>query len=80
MTFESGSGGLFSTVDDYLMFARMLVGDWDVPALLRAETRALMMSNQLTPEQRAATRMFGRRVFAVGHGYGMGVAVVVEPD
>ena len=80
MTFESGSGGLWSTVDDYLPFARMLLDDPDVPALLRRETRALMTSNQLTPEQCAATRMFGRPIFAAGHGYGMGVAVVLEPD
>ncbi|HEY7059551.1 MAG TPA: serine hydrolase domain-containing protein [Vicinamibacterales bacterium] len=80
MTFESGSGGLWSTVDDYLAFARLLLGDRDLPALLRAETLALMTSNQLTPEQRAATRMFGRPIFAAGHGYGMGVAVVLDPD
>ena len=80
MSFESGSGGLWSTVDDYLAFARMLMGDPDVPALLRTAARTLMTSNQLTPEQRAATRMFGRPIFAAGHGYGMGVAVVLEPD
>jgi CubicO group peptidase (beta-lactamase class C family) len=80
MTFEAGGGGLWSTLDDYLVFARVLLGDPDVPALLGAETRALMTSNQLTPEQRAAARMFGRPIFATGHGYGMGVAVVVEPD
>jgi len=80
MTFESGGQGLWSTVDDYLAFARLLVGDPDVPALLRAETRALMTSNQLTPEQRAAARLFGQRIFAAGHGYGMGVAVVMEPE
>jgi CubicO group peptidase (beta-lactamase class C family) len=80
MTFEAGGGGLWSTLDDYLVFARMLIGDPEVPALLRAETLALMTSNQLTPEQRASTRMFGQRTFAEGHGYGMGVAVVVEPD
>jgi CubicO group peptidase (beta-lactamase class C family) len=80
MTFESGSGGLWSTLDDYLVFARMLLGDADVPALLRRETLALMTSNQLTAEQRASTRMFGMPIFASGHGYGMGVAVVIEPD
>ncbi len=80
MTFESGGQGLWSTLDDYLVFARMLLGDPDVPALLRAETRALMTSNQLTPEQRASARMFGQHLFAAGHGYGMGVAVVMEPD
>src|SRR6185295_2595937 len=80
MTFESGGQGLWSTLDDYLMFARMLLGDPEVPALLRGETLAMMTSNQLTPGQRAAARMFGRPIFAAGHGYGMGVAVVLEPE
>ena len=81
MTFESGGQGLWSTLDDYLAFARMLIGD-DVngAALLRRETLAMMIANQLTPDQRAASRMFGRPIFAAGHGYGMGVAVVIEPE
>jgi CubicO group peptidase (beta-lactamase class C family) len=79
MTFESGSGGLWSTLDDYLAFGRMLIADGGA-SLLRPETRALMVSNQLSPEQRATTRMFGRAIFAAGHGYGMGVAVVMEPE
>jgi CubicO group peptidase (beta-lactamase class C family) len=81
MTFESGGQGLWSTLDDYLAFARMLIGD-DVNGakLLRPETRAMMTSNQLTPEQRETARMLGRPVFAAGHGYGMGVAVVMEPE
>lgn len=40
----------------------------------------MMTSNQLTPEQRAKARMFGQHLFAAGHGYGMGVAVVMEPE
>src|SRR6478735_4788877 len=80
MTFESGGQGLWSTLDDYLMFARMLLRDPEVPALLRSETLAMMTSNQLTPGQRAAARMFGQSIFAAGHGYGMGVAVVLEPE
>ena len=80
MTFESGGQGLWSTLDDYLVFARMLLGDPAVPALLREETLAMMTSNQLTPEQRGSARMFGRPIFAAGHGYGMGVAVVLEPE
>ena len=81
MTFESGGQGLWSTLDNYLAFARMLIGD-DVNGakLLRPETRAMMTSNQLTPEQRETTRMLGQPVFAAGHGYGMGVAVVMEPE
>ena len=78
MTFESGGQGLWSTLDDYLAFARMLIGDG--PQLLRPQTLAMMTSNQLTPGQRANARMFGRPIFAAGHGYGMGVAVVMEPE
>jgi CubicO group peptidase (beta-lactamase class C family) len=81
MAFESGGQGLWSTLDDYLSFARALIGAQpDAPELLRPETRALMLSNQLTPHQRATARMFGRPLFASGHGYGMGVAVVMEPE
>ena len=81
MTFESGGQGLWSTLDDYLAFARMLIGD-DVNGarLLSRETLAMMTSNQLTTDQRARARMLGRPIFAAGHGYGMGVAVVLEPE
>jgi CubicO group peptidase (beta-lactamase class C family) len=82
MTFEAGGGGLWSTLDDYLTFARLFVegGTVDGTRLLRPETLAMMTSNQLTPHQRATARILGRPVFAEGHGYGMGVAVVVEPE
>jgi CubicO group peptidase (beta-lactamase class C family) len=81
MTFESGGQGLWSTLDDYLAFARMLIGDGASGAeLLRPQTLATMTSNQLAPEQRATARMFGQPIFAAGHGYGMGVAVVMEPE
>jgi len=81
MTFESGGQGLWSTLDDYLAFARTLIGDGPSGVtLVRAETLAMMTSNQLTQEQRATARMFGRPIFAAGHGYGMGVAVVMEPE
>lgn len=78
MTFESGGQGLWSTLDDYLAFARMLIGD--NPLLLRRQTLAMMTSNQLTPDQRATTRLLGQPIFATGHGYGMGVAVVTDPE
>jgi CubicO group peptidase (beta-lactamase class C family) len=80
MTFESGGQGLWSTLDDYLAFARTFSGGTTSGALLRPETVAMMTSNQLTSEQRAAARLLGRPVFAEGHGYGMGVAVVLEPE
>lgn len=82
MTFESGGQGLWSTLDDYLAFARLFVGGGAVDGvrLLRPETLARMASNQLTRQQRDASRMFGMPLFKVGHGYGMGVAVVTEPE
>ena len=81
MTFESGGQGLWSTLDDYLAFARIFVGRGEVEGIriLRPETLAMMASNQLTAAQRATARMLGSRLFAIGHGYGMGVAVVMEP-
>ena len=81
MTFESGGQGLWSTLDDYLAFARMLIDDRTAgPALLSTNARALMTTNQLTPAQRASARLFGQAIFERGHGYGMGVAVVMEPQ
>jgi CubicO group peptidase (beta-lactamase class C family) len=82
MTFESGGQGLWSTLDDYLAFARIFLGRGEVDGvrLLRPDTCAMMASNQLTPDQRRTARLLGRSVFAAGHGYGMGVAVVMEPD
>jgi CubicO group peptidase (beta-lactamase class C family) len=82
MTFESGGQGLWSTVDDYLAFARIFLGRGEVDGvrLLRPDTCAMMASNQLAPDQRRTARMFGRPLFAVGPGYGMGVAVVMEPE
>jgi CubicO group peptidase (beta-lactamase class C family) len=82
MTFESGGQGLWSTLDDYLAFARLFLGRGEVDGvrLLRADTCGMMASNQLTSDQRRTARMFGMPLFAAGHGYGMGVAVVTEPD
>jgi CubicO group peptidase (beta-lactamase class C family) len=81
MTFESGGQGLWSTLDDYLAIGRTLIGDAVNGArLLRPETLAMMTSNQLTPEQRSAARLLGRPIFAEGHGYGMGIAAVIEPE
>ncbi|HEX9109633.1 MAG TPA: serine hydrolase domain-containing protein, partial [Longimicrobiales bacterium] len=79
MTFQSGGQGLWSTLDDYLAFARMLIGS-GAATLLRPETRLMMTANQLTQAQRQSALMFGRPIFAAGHGYGMGVAVVLEPE
>ena len=82
MTYESGGAGLWSTVDDYLRFARLFLGDGSVDGvrLLRPETLARMMTNQLTDAQRAHSRMLGQKPFAAGRGFGLGVSVVLETD
>ena len=73
MTFESGGQGLWSTLDDYLVFARMLLRDPEVPALLRRETLALMTSNQLTRATRRGSDVWSidlRRRPRLWHGRG----------
>ena len=82
MAYESGGQGLWSTLDDYLAFARLFVegGASGEVRLLKPETTALMMTNQLTPAQRASAEVVGSPLFASGHGFGLGVAVVMEPE
>jgi CubicO group peptidase (beta-lactamase class C family) len=82
MTYESGSAGLWSTADDYLKFARLFLSDGQVDGvrLLRPATLAHMMTNQLTEAQRANSGWWGQKPFAIGRGFGLGVAVVLEPS
>lgn len=81
MAYVSGGAGLWSTADDYLAFARMFVGEGAVDGvrLLKPETLALMTANRLTEAQRAAGSNFGMPLFTA-HGFGFGVAVVMDPD
>jgi CubicO group peptidase (beta-lactamase class C family) len=82
MAYVSGGQGLWSTLDDYATFARVFVGRGVVDGvqLLRPETVELMTRNRLTNHQRANSRMLGLPMFAAGHGFGLGVAVVVESE
>lgn len=81
MAYVSGGQGLWSTLDDYLAFARMFVGGGAVDGvrMLRPETLALMTGNRLTEGQRAKAEILGLPVFT-GHGFGLGVAVVLDPE
>jgi len=82
MAYESGGAGLWSTIDDYLNFARLFVSDGTTNGvrLLRPETLAMMTTNQLTDTQRANSGYLGRKPFAAGRGFGLGVSVVLETD
>src|SRR5512138_420499 len=77
MTYVSGGAGLWSTLDDYLAFARIFVGAGAVDGvqLLRPETLTLMTSNHLTESQRGNATLLSS-----GHGFGLGVAVVLDPE
>jgi CubicO group peptidase (beta-lactamase class C family) len=81
MAFESGGQGLWSTVDDYMAFARMFVGGGAVDGvrLLKPETLRLMTANRLTEDQRARAENFGLPLFTA-HGFGLGLAVVMDPE
>lgn len=80
--FTSGGGGLVSTADDYLRFARMILAGGvaaDGTRLLSRKTVELMTRNALFPEERPARNAFGERFFFAGRGFGLGVAVVEDP-
>jgi CubicO group peptidase (beta-lactamase class C family) len=82
--FQSGGGGLVSTADDYLRFARMLLGRGRLqgdagermrgPRLLSHKSVDLMRSNFLSAEQRRIPA-FGYPVWS-SQGFGLGLAIV----
>jgi CubicO group peptidase (beta-lactamase class C family) len=78
--FVSAAGGLYSTVDDYLKFARMLLGGGELGGvrILERETVEEMTTNRLTPEQREGEPFAGRQGFWEGQGFGLGVAVKLD--
>jgi CubicO group peptidase (beta-lactamase class C family) len=78
--FCGGGGGLVSTADDYLKFARALLNDGEVDGvrLLKPETVRLMRTNRLTDAQRAIP--FMGFPFWAGQGFGLGLSVVMDVE
>jgi CubicO group peptidase (beta-lactamase class C family) len=74
--FESGGGGLVSTIDDYLAFSRMLLtkGRHGREQILSRASIELMTSDQLTPGQRAGSEIF----FGAHSSWGFGMAVDIR--
>jgi CubicO group peptidase (beta-lactamase class C family) len=74
--FESGGGGLVSTIDDYFAFSRMMLnkGRLGDEQILSRATVELMTSDQLTPEQRVGSDVF----LGTFSSWGFGMAVDVR--
>ncbi|MFE9498927.1 serine hydrolase domain-containing protein [Streptomyces collinus] len=74
--FASGAGGLVSTADDWLAFARLLLngGEANGRRLLRPASVSRMTTNHLTTAQRDAGALF-----LEGQGWGYGGQVDVTP-
>lgn len=77
-TFCAGGAGLWSTADDYLAFARMLLGDGEVDGVrvLSPESVRLMRTDRLTAEQKAFP--FLGMPFWRGRGFGLNLSVVTD--
>jgi CubicO group peptidase (beta-lactamase class C family) len=74
--FESGGGGLVSTIDDHFAFSRMMLdkGRFGREQILSRAAVELMTSDQLTPEERAGSEIF----FGTYRSWGLGMAVDIR--
>lgn len=80
LEFESGGSGLWSTINDYLQFAKLFVEDGSSNGvqILKPETIELMCTNQLTAFQREHSTLMGTPIFKEHYGFGLGVATVMK--
>jgi CubicO group peptidase (beta-lactamase class C family) len=78
--FESGAGGLVSTVDDLLAFGEMMLkrGKYRNERILSRRSVEVMTTDQITPEQKAVSGFFPG--FWDSHGWGFGVSIVTRRD
>jgi len=77
--FCTGGAGLWSTAEDYLKFARMLLGFGAVDGVrvLSEESVRLMRTDRLTDEQKRYP--FLGAPFWVGRGFGLNLSIVTDP-
>lgn len=76
--YESGGGGLLSTLDDYMKFAKTLTRGGtseDGVRILGRKTIDLLRSDQLNPEQKKDFNWD----YLNGYSYGMGVRTMIDP-
>jgi CubicO group peptidase (beta-lactamase class C family) len=77
--FPNAGGGLMSTADDYLAFARMLLadGEFDGTRVISPESVRAMRDDRLTEPQKR--HRFLGAPFWVGRGFGLNLSVVTDP-
>lgn len=75
--FESGGGGILSTLCDYSRFAHMLAngGENEGTRIIGKKTIDLMATNHLSTEQMP----YYNWDYLAGYGYGLGVRTMVDP-
>jgi CubicO group peptidase (beta-lactamase class C family) len=80
--FESGATGLVSTVDDLLAFGQMMLanGKYGSARLLSRPSIAVMTTDQITAEQKAASAAEFFPGFWETYGWGFGVAIDSRRD
>ena len=78
--FPAAASGLVSTVDDYLSFGRMLLhkGRHGRERILSSASVETMTTDQLTPEQKAASGLVDG--YFDSHGWGFGLSMVTRRD
>jgi CubicO group peptidase (beta-lactamase class C family) len=79
--FPSGGGGLVSTADDYLAFARMLLarGTRGRTRILSEASVTAMTTDQLTREEKARSQFMPPNYWDE-NGWGFGMSVTTAPD
>ena len=78
--FPRGNGGLASTANDYMRFAKMIAngGSLEGVKILKKETVTLMTSNQL-PLSQLPIHIGGQKLEGQGFGLGFGVLTANPP-
>lgn len=78
--FPSAGGGLVSTIDDYLAFGQMMLnkGKYGSERILARPSVETMTTDQLTPEQKAASPFFPG--FWDSRGWGFGLSIITGPE
>jgi CubicO group peptidase (beta-lactamase class C family) len=74
--FESGGGGLVSTIDDYFVFSRMMLnkGKYEGGKILSRAAVELMTSDQVSAQEREGAEIF----FGDFSSWGLGMAVDIH--